>query len=125
MHVPTLHVVVFSGRVVVEDRCMYPWCGVFRSCGGRGQMHVLMVWCFQVVWWSRTDACTHGVVFSGRVVVEDSTDDNFFEGFFVQARLADGSTTTAHGTFSNLNTDYIQTLTCGGVADVSSRFRAT
>ena len=48
-----IKVVVLSGRVLVED------------------MHAPMVWCFRIVWWSRTDACTHGVVSSGRVVVKD------------------------------------------------------
>ena len=50
-------------------------------------------------------------------MVEDSTDDNFFEGFFVQARV-DGSTDPL-GTFSHMNTEYIQTLNCGS-ADVSA-----
>ena len=52
-----------------------------------------------------------------RVVVTANTDGNSFEGFFVQARTAAGGD-DALGTFSFMDTQYIQTLDCGST-DVS------
>ena len=56
---------------------------------------------------------------SVRLVVEENTSDNFFEGFLVQARV-DGET-TPRGSFDVGDTSYMQTLDCTG-ADVSAFF---
>ena len=54
---------------------------------------------------------------SVRLVVEENTSDNFFEGFLVQARV-DGET-TPRGSFDVGDTSYMQTLDCTS-ADVSA-----